>query len=189
MKERNSHISDFEINLQFFIENEVCFNAQQFQFLKSIQHYRLTNNISSKQITAFNSIVDSVKWNTHKFKENMKTDLDFGPITLHYAAIDQKGDIESLEFVALKDVLYFMRLRNNEKVVYLLSIGNEVYVSEDKMVLMKTIRHSYKKEMFLQEYPSYEEAYIVALAMKEDQELCYSSETEASPYWKNKSIY
>jgi hypothetical protein len=59
----------FKESLSYFIRYEKYFNKKQFDFLKSIQHYRLYNELTTKQMSCFISIVDSVKFNTRKYNQ------------------------------------------------------------------------------------------------------------------------
>lgn len=64
----------FHRSLCYFIEFEKYFNKKQFDFLKSIQHYRLHNELTTKQMTAFISLVDSVMFNSHKYNQQELTE-------------------------------------------------------------------------------------------------------------------
>jgi hypothetical protein len=59
---------EFNQSPQWFKEFEKDFPDNQFRFLKSIQHYRLRNTLTKKQMTAFISIVDSIMWNKKRRK-------------------------------------------------------------------------------------------------------------------------
>ena len=59
----------FNESLSYFIQYEKYFNKKQFDFLKSIQHYRLSNELTTKQMSSFISIVDSVMWNKYKYNQ------------------------------------------------------------------------------------------------------------------------
>ena len=77
-----------------------------------------------------------------------------------------------------------------DKIVWLLAKdeSKDVFISESQLsiqdFLTKKTAWQSTGVYFLFEYPSYEEAYKVALDMMEIHELCYSSETKDSPYWK-----
>ena len=83
--------------------------------------------------------------------------------------------------------LYFIcdNLMVNE-VVYLLSVGDDVFISEDDEIIKSILKMFYNEQsfvdhyereiqdIFIQEYSSYEEAYKVALSIKETSKLCYN---------------
>jgi len=119
-----------------------------------------------------------------KTKEIMKK------FKLHYAKIDLEGDIPCYETNShdlIIDKLDSLMYGNLGKIVYLISIGEEIYISQYNTPSIGFVLRNLSSAggvVWYQEYPSFEEAYTVALSMKEGEtDLCYSSETKSSPYW------
>ena len=56
----------FESRLEYFKEHQDDFSDGQFQFLKSIQHYKMNVGLTKKQMRAFISTVDSVWCNENR---------------------------------------------------------------------------------------------------------------------------
>lgn len=118
---------------------------------------------------------------------------------LHYAPLDLQGkDIELYDFKTSLETNAFILSEPNPKqpTVYLIAIDEMVFVSE-YISFISIIFEAFAKQIspivikngiceiaedltdkevniFLQEYSSYEEAYKVALDMKEESKLCYS---------------
>jgi len=116
---------------------------------------------------------------------------------LHYAKLNLDSDIPCYQLnsdLALNGFL--LAEANQEECVYLVSINEEEFVCDHilKVInfigknfqgnnnnsIVKEILESVKYEeplikVFVQEYPSFEEAYKVALDMKEVSPLCYTS--------------
>jgi hypothetical protein len=127
-------------------------------------------------------------------------------IKLHYAKIDSHDNIECFEFdegdSAFNDFMlhletsYFPAFGRLKKVVYLFCYVDEIFISDNidnVLHFMESAYYGFNSytssdfwDMHLQEYPSFEEAYKVALDINEVKELCYSSETQNSPYWLTK---
>ena len=132
-------------------------------------------------------------------------------IELHYAKIDLDEDIPCYLIetrMQLKIDFLFAggRFNKSSNVVYLASVNENVFVSHDFNVIYNCIHNflpsgislfaeeilsnverealNYTVKLYIQEYPSYEEAYIVALDMMESNELCYSIGTKDSAYWE-----
>ncbi len=109
---------------------------------------------------------------------------------LHHAPIDLGfNDIPCLKFNSkefLSNAIEDALDKDDGQKVYLLTIEN--YFGEDSSVFIddkqENIFHFFcanmntptAKKVFLQEYTSYEEAYNVALTMKEGNQLCYEKE-------------
>ena len=108
---------------------------------------------------------------------------------LHYAKLDLQGDIPCYELSGIEEVKNFVSgivgqhpTGNAENMVYLIAIQDEVFVTENCQLVqelfdgnMNSAYPFYENEpIFIQEYPSYEDAYKVALDMKEENSLCYS---------------
>ena len=100
---------------------------------------------------------------------------------LHYAPIDLKGDIESYEFESYEELAGYAMADANYDLVYLISIFDYVFVSEDIGAVLSfygTFKNrklqSKKIDVYFQEYESYEEAYKVSLDIMEISKLCYN---------------
>jgi hypothetical protein len=109
---------------------------------------------------------------------------------LHYASIDldtEKENIQVLEFKTNRQRFEFVKKivqKNDFKLVTLIAFDDEidqsVFVSDDWITFDYFLNasdiniESFAEVMHLQEYKSYEEAYKVALEMKEASPLCYS---------------
>lgn len=107
---------------------------------------------------------------------------------LHYAKLDLgEQDIPCIEFSTNKkrmqyvsDIIY----AKSEQVVFLLAFEDEIddsiYIGDNVMTfeflwfMPEDEIESFAKNAYLQEYASYEEAYKVALDMKEISPLCYN---------------
>lgn len=113
-------------------------------------------------------------------------------IELNYAKIDLDEDIPCYKFNKHSQMIDFIdkNCYQRDKIVWLLAKdeSKDVFISESQLsiqdFLTKKTAWQSTGVYFLFEYPSYEEAYKVALDMMEIHELCYSSETKDSPYWK-----
>ena len=109
---------------------------------------------------------------------------------VNYASIDLKGDIPTFSFNGWKERLSFLtdKIIGSKNKVFLLSINynsdndiDDVYVFNIWNCVRFLEEKKYNSNHFafhLQEYDSYEEAYKVALDMKEENELCYSKDEE-----------
>jgi hypothetical protein len=105
---------------------------------------------------------------------------------LHYASLNLQGDIPCYDFQELEDIANFiLTLQKTQKdIVYLLAYEEEVFISDYIItiaeVLSKDVSESLffctDKNVFFQEYSSYQEAYKVALMIKETSPLCYEPE-------------
>lgn len=111
-------------------------------------------------------------------------------IKLHYAELNNQGDISCIEFKNATELIENIPY-NIKDCVYLFSysrkedeecpLSNEVIVTEDiaQIIFFMQINLNELNELemtdyYLQEYESYEEAYKVALSMKEVSPLCYN---------------
>jgi len=107
---------------------------------------------------------------------------------IHYAKIDLNGDITCLEFTSIEEVRSFITsivypLKMVNEKVYVIAIQDEVIVTENGLLLEElfdgNLNSAYPfyegEDIFIQEYPSYEEAYKVALDMKKVSQLCYGA--------------
>ena len=59
---------EFESRMKYFVKHPDNFSNSQFKFLKSIQHYRMGNGLTKKQMMAFISTVDSVMFNQNRYR-------------------------------------------------------------------------------------------------------------------------
>lgn len=138
-------------------------------------------------------------------------------IFFHYAKIDNIGDIPVEIYIdddgysALHQIhgaLVSIYRKYDEQGygipiildrVLLISFENEVFVTDNTESLLDFVanlddgnfwNNDETDSLFLQEYPSFEEAYAVALSMKEGNKLCYSDDNLESPYWQcAKKVY
>ena len=107
---------------------------------------------------------------------------------LHYAKIDFEGDIPCYEFRKQKEADNFVdeiTYPYREGIVYLLAIGDdrEVIVTSDRVLLWELFGKSKSKpsridphlqeNCYIFEFGSFEEAYSLALDLKETSPLCY----------------
>jgi len=112
-------------------------------------------------------------------------------LKVHYAPSKLKGDIPVKEFdFNVNDKRendqfwhwFFVNFnREKDTMVWVVSIDEEVFVTSRFNILSKNVESMLELylgqcEMFIQEYNSYEEAYKIALAMKEPNILCYEQE-------------
>jgi hypothetical protein len=104
-------------------------------------------------------------------------------IKLHYASLDLQGDIPCYKFKGIEELRNFVTgIISKSDIVYLLVIQDDVFVTENTILIselfdgnLNSVYPFFEGEpIFLQEYASYEEAYKVALDIKEESPLCYS---------------
>jgi hypothetical protein len=113
---------------------------------------------------------------------------------LHYADKDLASDIPCFEFTTYDDLRHFMLeiFERTEQCVFLLTYNlkekpeednNEIIISENAKYIYNFFKFGIISDIdlvldvdvfFLQEYESYEDAYAVALDMKESSPLCYN---------------
>ena len=111
---------------------------------------------------------------------------------IHYANLNLQGDIPCLEFTSIEEVRSFIisivyPLKMVNERVYVIAIEDEVIVTEDVLLVQRLFDDNFDSVyplhecdvIFIQEYLSYEEAYKVALDMKETSPLCYSNDLQA----------
>lgn len=101
--------------------------------------------------------------------------------TLHYAPLSMNGDViekNGLNKTQLKNLIGHLTIGKNDT-VFLLAFedidGESIILVFDRW--KPFLEHTHflcYSNVFLQEYSSYEEAYKVALEMKEESPLCYS---------------
>ena len=118
---------------------------------------------------------------THEsaYNEGYESELEY---RLHHAPVNLGlRDIPCLKFKTEKELEGYLDAAIGGKtgrVIYLLSSDHFEYITEsgeDIMYLFEHYADPYT-DIFLQEYESYQAAYEVALAMKEDNPLCFESE-------------
>ena len=108
---------------------------------------------------------------------------------LNYAPIELGNeDVKTLEFEnidALRDGIDHLCHGKNKNIVYLFGTeGMDEYESifvTISYLQIEELLNEHKRiktwnNFFLHEYESYEDAYSVALSMREDSEICYSKE-------------
>lgn len=119
---------------------------------------------------------------------------------LYYASIKQfeEGfDIPCFEFESFEKAIQYVndeiypeydynnnRIEYKEEKVYLFTFQNEIFITHDVCYLDNYIHNSLcyfnefceDRELYLQEYPTYEDAYESALEMKEYSKLCYNKD-------------
>jgi len=116
-------------------------------------------------------------------------------INLHYAKkegfeIDEFEDVQVYEIpdntVSLSNWMS-KNIKQDWETVWLVTCNskegaegyNEIFVSDkifSLFLLLELLESSKLTDIFIQEYPSFEDAYDVALMMREPHELCYSEE-------------
>jgi hypothetical protein len=109
---------------------------------------------------------------------------------LHYAKLDLQGDIPCYELNGIEEVRNFVSgivgqhpTGKAEKMVYLIAIQDDVFVTQNCQLVQELFDGNLNsvypffegEDIFIQEYSSYEEAYKIALNIKEVSPLCYSS--------------
>ena len=106
---------------------------------------------------------------------------------LFYAKINLDGDIPAYKFETKEELINFIDhsiifpLKMENEKVFLLAINDEVFVTENGQLMRELIEKDlYYLEVFeaihIQEYSSFEEAYEVALLMKEVSLLAYKKD-------------
>ncbi len=103
---------------------------------------------------------------------------------LHYAKLGSEyiQQIEYKKMINLIEILDELCYGKNQGKVYLLANDdehNDVYVTERYLELQEIVMKNSGflcDDIYLQEYDSYEDAYAVALSIKEVSELCYKKD-------------
>jgi hypothetical protein len=98
-------------------------------------------------------------------------------ITLHLAIYD--GDIEKLEFNSKVELLDFIKELKSFNCIWLLTNDGEkgeLIVTENIETIMISIEYNlcFYNVLYLQEYQTYEDAYAVALDMRDGNPKCYN---------------
>lgn len=113
----------------------------------------------------------------------------FGIFKLHYVSLKLQGDIPCFKFKKHSDMIDFIDekcINRIGKVVWLLAKSDlkDVFVSESHISIQDFLKNKYcwqtTGDYFFQEYSSFEEAYKVALDMKEESPLCYSDVSKST---------
>lgn len=108
---------------------------------------------------------------------------------IHYGRLPLMSEIECLEFKSISDVRIFVNnIATNIPKVYLIGIQDEVFVTENIALVIELFDGDFSsaypfyegEDIFIQEYESYEDAYAVALNMKETSPLCYEQENRSN---------
>ena len=98
---------------------------------------------------------------------------------LHYAELSNHEDIPCLEFTTSKEMVDFIDsvcVEKNRSMIWLLACDHraDIFISENyftiKNILKKMSTWKVPGDYYLQEYDSYQEAYIIALDMLNDSE-------------------
>ena len=113
---------------------------------------------------------------------------------LHYAEKALLCDIKTIKFKTLMSLYNHVieEIGKDFKTVYLLSVDDEVVITESLAVILEVLSGNVSSiafledekgicNVFLQEYESYQDAYEVALYMKETNPLCYDKERMPPP--------
>jgi hypothetical protein len=106
---------------------------------------------------------------------------------VYYAQLHLQGDVPCLEFASIEEIRSFITgiiypLKMASEKVYVVLIQGEVIVTDNVLLIEElfdgNLTSAYPfyegEDIFIQEYQSYEEAYKIALMMKEFSPLCYS---------------
>lgn len=105
---------------------------------------------------------------------------------LYYAPLNLEGDIEKRSFkklIGLKGFIYTVSFMNRKGRVFLFTAKTDdiecpVFIEESATILWSYGLSALKryKVLVLQEFPSYEAAYEVALSIRERSSICYEPE-------------
>jgi hypothetical protein len=100
-------------------------------------------------------------------------------ITLHLAIYD--GEPKELKFKTFLDLRDYVLMLKDFDCIWLITNGDqdkpqnqEIVITENIIVLVKYIDAFKSNVYFIQQYQSYEDAYRVALDMRETNSKCYS---------------
>ena len=102
--------------------------------------------------------------------------------TLHYAPLENESDARIFDFSKKAKLLDFITINTAKKsgfAVFLCHIDSDTeicitqYLTEITNFLNQRIRSKQRVVLFLDEYPSYEDAYMVAITRREGNPLCY----------------
>ena len=103
--------------------------------------------------------------------------------TIYYAEIT-KPEIKELFFNSGKDIISFVMNMTaySRELVWLVSIENEIFISDNHAMVQNLFDTHYNaaypyfenSKIYIQEYQSFEDAYSVALNMRETSPLCYN---------------
>lgn len=131
---------------------------------------------------------------------NKKNDLKNGcKIIVHYASILTKDDIPAIEFIDSNELFDYLEIigetTEQSPVVFVCAIdevngfASEIFITENIDTIIYNISEypdildneehcgmDNILNIYLQEYESYEDAYKIALSMKEDSPLCYNKD-------------
>ena len=112
-------------------------------------------------------------------------------IKLHYAELTNDSEIQIFEFPSIDALKWYLEndFTGNEKIkrVFLFTWNGEkddIFISEYSDMPFKAMNYfnidlgQKDDNFFLQEYYSFEDAYAVAMDMKEENKLCYDNRHE-----------
>ena len=121
-----------------------------------------------------------------------------GKLKIYYASIDDgQKDVSEHLFNNRDELVKWATnklLKGGSPVVFVACIHSEIIVTENAMFISELLEckvtsvfpYFEDEQIHIHEYPSYEEAYSVALSMKEgESDIVFNSETKDSPYWNN----
>lgn len=101
--------------------------------------------------------------------------------TLHLAI--HSGDVKELHFENIAELIIYCKQLADFDCVWLITDGDnednpykqEIVITENIFELIKFIQRIDPDTLFIQEYQSYQDAYEVALMMREPNPKCYRS--------------
>lgn len=100
-------------------------------------------------------------------------------ITIHLAIYE--GDIKELNFETKIDLIDYVKDLIDFNCIWLATNGDqenpifqEIVITENIFEIINFIQRIESEVLFIQEYQSYEDAYAVALDMRETNPKCYS---------------
>jgi len=100
-------------------------------------------------------------------------------ITIHLAIYE--GDVKELNFENKKDLIDYVKQLIDFDCIWLATNGDqenpifqEIVITENIFEIINFIKRIESDVLFIQEYQSYEDAYAVALDMREPNQKCYT---------------
>lgn len=97
-----------------------------------------------------------------------------------------EGNVRIFEFLTLAELCNFMQAFESHKCVWVVAANSEkgeILITETFRKMIQLISIDYfntihEKLIFIQEYPTYEDAYAVALDMREPNPMCYNKNND-----------
>jgi hypothetical protein len=108
--------------------------------------------------------------------------MDEEKIILHFAFSETgEEDIPILDFPNKDELILFLSELKKDGTIWLFTAEgeySEIIITDNKSLLIKTTGNLLASNniLFLQAYPSFEDAYSVALTMREGHKRCYNSQ-------------